>query len=53
MKNIQQKEQLIKFLDDNGIETDNKDKREVLVYEIMNCFDEDKGLSDKGKCGRY
>ena len=42
------KEQLIKFLDDNGIETDDKDKREILVYEIMNCFDEDKGLSDKG-----
>lgn len=42
------RKQLIEFFDDNGIETEDKDRRELLVYELMECFDDGKGLSDKG-----
>ena len=42
------KEQLIKFLDDNDILTEDEYRREILIYEVMECFSEDNGISERG-----
>lgn len=42
------KEQLIEFLDDNDILTEDEDRREMLIYEVMEHFSEDNGLSERG-----